>query len=279
MRLFILDMMNLAHKCYWVHKQLANSQGLHTGVMYGARNFMNEVFDNMEPTHFLAITDAEGPTFRHEMYDGYKANRTAKDYEFTMQIPYYYDMFNRMGIKTIALAGFEADDLIGSAVDFYKDQIDTFILSGDKDMNQLLGHERVKQCWTDVNPYGVPEVIIKLGIHPNQMVDYLALTGDSADNVPGVKGVGPKGAAKLLQEYKTLDGIYANIENIKAKALKKNLQENKENAILSKKLVAIRRDIGMPYTLDDLKVDRSCLSTPAVIELYKKLEFRTGIGI
>lgn len=276
-KLMILDVMNLAHKCYWVHKSLMNSHGRYTGVIYGARNFMNEVMYSLKPTHFLAITDAEGPTFRHEMYPEYKANRTAKDIEFTQQIPDYYEMFRRMGINIIECQGFEADDVIGSAVKTFQDQAEVTILSGDKDFMQLLGHPNVKLGWTDTPAIGVDGVQAKFGIHPSQMIDYLSIVGDTADNVPGVKGVGPKKASALLSEFQTLDGVYANIPNIKGKALPANLAKAKDNAYLSKSLVAIRTDIQLGLTLDQLAVSPACLSTPEVVELYKHLEFRTGI--
>ena len=269
--------MNLAHKCYWVHKELKNSAGRYSGVVYGARTFMNEVMHTMNPTHFLVITDASGPTFRHEIYNQYKANRSPKDPEFLQQIPDYYDMFRRMGINVIECPGYEADDLIGSAVEIFKEQAEVYILSSDKDFMQLLGHPNVRMTWTDSPVIGVPEVEAKLGIHPSQMIDYLSMVGDSADNIPGVKGIGPKGASTLLKSFRTLDGIYANLRNVKGKATLKKLETNKAEAYMAQKLVEIRRDIGIGLTLDQLTVNTNCLLTPEVNELYKALEFRTGI--
>ena len=149
-------------------------------------------------------------------------------------------------------------------------------MSGDKDFIQLLGHPNVTLGWTDKTPYGVEGVQTKLGIHPDQMIDYLSIVGDTADNIPGVKGVGPKKASALLAEYQTLDGVYENIPNIKGKALPANLTKAKDSAYFSKTLVEIRKDIQLGLTLDQLAVSESCLTAPAVVELYRALEFRTG---
>jgi len=273
--------MNLAHKCYWVHKELMNSKGRHTGMVFGARNFMVDVFQLIKPTHFLAVTDAPGPTFRHDMYPEYKAGRKPKDPEFLEQIPDYYDMFKRMGIHLIECKGFEADDVIGSAVRFFQDDAEVGILSSDKDFMQLLDHPNVSLGWTDKPFVGAEGVNLKLGIEANQMIDYLSLMGDAADNVPGVKGVGAKKASALLNEFGTLDGVYQNITNIKGNALPANLIKGKDNAYLSKSLVDIKTHINLGLSIDQLKVSELCLKTPEVVELYKALEFRSGneIGI
>ena len=271
-KLAILDLMNLAHRTYHFFKDMDS------GMVHGARLFMSDVINKIKPTHFLVVTDAPGDTFRHEIFSEYKANRGPKEPDFLTQLTDLHKMFACMGIHLIECKGYEADDLVGSAVESFKNDADILILSGDKDFMQLLTYPNVTLGWTDKEPIGQEGVWAKLGIDPRQMIDYLSLMGDSSDNIPGVKGVGPKKASQLLKEFVSLDSIYSNLNSIKGKALKENLIKSKDKAYLSKSLVEIYRNIDLGLSFDDLKIDNTCLRTPSVIDLYSRLGLKTGIS-
>ena len=189
-------------------------------------------------------------------------------------MPYINKLIDILGIPQINKKGFEADDIIGTLSGFGKEQgWEVVIVSGDKDFAQLID-PKVSMYDTMKNKvYDEQAVVEKWGVHPDQFIDYLALIGDSSDNIPGVRGVGPKTAEKLLAEYKTLEGVYENVENVSGKALKAKLADNKDMAYLSKELVTIVRDIELGVAADDLKIkpiDRDALS-----EILEELEFKS----
>lgn len=273
-KLAILDLMNLAHRTYHFFKEMEGN-----GMVHGARLFMSDVINKIKPTHLLVVTDAPGDTFRHEIFSDYKANRGPKEPGFIDQLSGLYKMFDCMGINIVECKGYEADDLVGSAVESFKDKGEIVILSGDKDFMQLLIYPNVTLGWTDKAPIGRTGVQEKLNVDPGQVIDYLSLRGDSSDNIPGVKGVGPKKASQLLKQYGTLDNIYHNLHLIKGKALKENLIKSQDNAYLSRALVGIYRNIDLGLSFDELKVDSSCLKTPSVIDLYSNLGLKTGTSV
>jgi DNA polymerase-1 len=276
-KIALLDLMNLAHRAYWSYKDMKSPEGKPSGVVHGARIFMTDVFNKINPTHFIVITDAPGDTFRHEIFPDYKGTRKDKEEDFKVQLTDLYKMFTLMGIHVIECPGYEADDVIGSAVEAFKDKGEVLILSGDKDFIQLLTHPNVSLGWTDkefIKSEGVPA---KLGIQAEQMVDYLSLTGDSSDNVPGVKGVGPKRASALLSQFGSLENIYTNLAAIKSNSVLNNLAKSKDNAYLSKSLVEIQKNIQLGLTLEQIRVNKACLSAPNVLALYSSLGLRTGI--
>jgi len=277
-RFFVIDAMNLAHRCYHVFKDLSTKSGFPTGTVYGASSFMFNLINGQKPDYLVVATDTKEPTFRHEMYSEYKANRPDKDNNFLRQLPVLYKMWENMGIPVIKMPGYEADDIIGSlAAQQAQDDRQIYIVSSDKDFMQCVNknvfiYKPLK--WPNFELVDANRTLEKIGVTPSQMVDYLAITGDVSDNVPGVKGIGAKGAAKLLGEFHSLEGIYNNIGTIKGKN-KDKLEMCKGEAYMSKNLVQINLKLDLTLNIDDAKLDANALTNDKLKDFYKKLEFKS----
>lgn len=222
---------------------MKNEEGLPTNALYGVLKMLYQIIEKKQPDYMVCCFDSKEPSFRKDMYSEYKANRSEMPEDLEVQVPYLKTMMDRFLISSWENPGFEADDLIASLVSFAKTKKwETYIVSGDKDFSQIVDHNVfLYDTMKDLiyNPEGVEE---KWGLPPSQMQDYLSLTGDSSDNIPGVKGIGPKGAIRLLKSYRNLEGIYSHIEEVK-KSLKEKLLKDKEMAFLSKELVALKKDV------------------------------------
>jgi DNA polymerase-1 len=269
---FIIDAMAVAHRFYYAHITLKNSDGVPTGVVYGTKGFIEEVIHLHKPDYLVVATDPKGGSFRNKLYEGYKANRKKKDDDFLTQLPYFYELFQHMNIPVLNIPDYEADDVIGSITKkFDSDDIEFYILSRDKDFMQLVRHNVFLLPDVAGPPVDINGVFYKTGLAPAQFIDYLAITGDSADNIPGVKGIGPKGAEKLLKAYGTLDGVYQNIHAIKD-TYKKKLQKSGGDAVISKVLARIELDVEIPISLKDMTGYNT--SSQEVWDLYEKLEIK-----
>lgn len=271
---YIIDALALAHRAYWTFKDLKTSEGRLTGVVYGASRFIEHIVDTYHPECLLVATDAPGDTFRHEIYMDYKANRKPKDESFIDQLPDFYTMFEKMGVPVMSMDGYEADDIIGSIVT-QRDDVNFTIVSGDKDFMQLISPNV-----SLLRPLGHPDfellteesVIAKLGIRPDQVVDYLAICGDAADNIPGVKGIGPKGAEKLLKSYGDIEGIYFNLHQVVGKNYER-LHKSVDNAKMSKKLAQIKLDLELEIDYES-GFTFDCRSEEVEDFYYNELEFK-----
>ena len=220
-------------------------------------NSVIKIIKDENPDYLCITMDTKGPTFRHEMYDAYKANRKAMPDEIQQQIPIFYDLFKDSNIPVLELKGFEADDILGTLTSkINENNLMKYIVSGDKDLMQLVNKStNVYSIGNKFKPftiYNEDKVLDKWGIEPSKMIDYLSLIGDSSDNIPGVAGVGPKTALKLLMEYNNLENIYESIDEIKNPKLKDKLIDNKENALMSKELVTIDLDVPVSFSLDNM---------------------------
>lgn len=209
-----------------------------------------------------------------EMYDDYKANRSEMPDELAQQIPYIKKLGEYLGIPALEIAPYEADDIIGTLVKWGRGQgFEVQIISGDKDFSQLIeDHVYLYDTMKGVR-YDAKGVFEKWGVRPDQFIDFQAIVGDSSDNIPGVKGIGEKGAAKLLEQFKSLEDIYENIEQVSGKSIKEKLEAHKDMAFLSKKLVTISTDVPVPaetefYKLQSFKMDD-------LINLMRELNFKT----
>lgn len=273
-KIFLVDVSAMFFRAFFAIRPLSNSKGLPTNALYGFLSMTVKLLRDVQPDYMAFCFDRPEPSFRVELDPRYKANRSEMPEELAPQIPYIRKLSDALGIPCYSVKGYEADDLIGSFTRWGREQgLDVTIVSGDKDFGQMIGpHVQMYDTMKDVK-YDVDGVIEKWGVHPDQFIDYLALIGDSSDNIPGVKGVGPKTAQKLLAEFKTLDGIYENIDSIKSKSVVKKLTENKDEAYLSKKLVTIVTDMDMEYKLDELKLKP--IDESEVKELLGELEFKT----
>lgn len=263
--LVLVDGSSLAFRMFYAlfSMGLRSSSGIPTGALYG---FFSSIFDLIEkhnPTMLAVAFDREEPTFRKEEYVEYKANRLEMPDDLKKQWPLIKEGVQMLGIPLYELPGYEADDVIGTvAKDAERRGIRVDILTGDKDAFQLV---------TDVDgdiqvlmpparggglvTYRRAEVFEKMGVWPEQIIDYKALCGDSSDNIPGVKGIGPKTAVELLTQYKTLDGIYEHVEELKSKSVKGKLTEGKEIAYKSQMLATIKLDVPMEFDFAHCRLD------------------------
>lgn len=261
--LYLLDGYALIYRSYFafINRPLLNSSGFNTSAVFGFFRSLAALFETYDPKLFGVILDSTVPTFRHEMYPEYKANREKAPDDLHAQVPVIQEVLKAMNIKSVRMDGYEADDIMAYFARKCKEEgRPCYIITGDKDLLQLVG-DGVKVMKPDKGEYMIldePDVTDVWGVRPDQIIDYLALCGDSADNIPGVKGIGPKTAVKLLADYDTLDGIYENLDNLAAGS-KKKLAENRENAYLSRKLVILADDFGIdiePDILDTADLDK-----------------------
>ena len=254
-KLLLIDGNSIMNRAFYGTQSgmLQNAEGLFTGAVFGFLNIFLKVVNDEKPTHVAVAFDLKAPTFRHKMYEGYKATRKGMPPELAAQMPVIKEVLAAMNCPCLELPGFEADDIIGTcAVQAEKEGLETLILTGDKDSLQLVT-ERIhvllpvtKQGATTVSVMDIDAVKERLlGVAPSQVVDMKALMGDSSDNIPGVPGVGEKTAAGLLVEYGDLDNLYAHVNEIKKPALKQKLEENKELAYLSRTLAEINCSVPM----------------------------------
>ncbi len=241
---------------YALPQHLKNKEGFPTGLLTGFTNFISTLQKQHDSDYIIFAIDSKGPTFRNEVDSNYKAHRVAPPEELTMQLPIAIEWIDKMGYKTLGQVGFEADDIIATVVRFAKKQgYNVRVVSHDKDLYQLIDDgkivlvDAIKRKTVDEDA-----CFAKYGVTPKQFIDYQSILGDSADNIPGIKGIGKVGAEKLLQEYSTLDNIYANLGTIKG-ALQKKLIESKENAYMSKILVTLRDDVFESLDFEEYKMD------------------------
>jgi len=241
---------------YALPQHLKTKDGFPTGLLTGFTNFISTLQKQHDSDYIVFAIDTKGDTFRNKIDPNYKANRKSPPEELTMQLPIAIEWIDKMGYKTLGLEGFEADDIIATVTKFAKERgYNVRVVSHDKDLYQLIDDGKVVIV-DAIKKKTMDEVACfeKYGVTPKQFTDYQSILGDSADNVPGVKGIGKVGAEKLLKEYGTLDNIYANIDEIKG-ATQKKLIAAKDDAYMSKKLVTLRDDVFEEFDFQEYKMD------------------------
>jgi len=280
-KLFIIDSMALIFRSFYAFNRtsLSTKDGVQTGAVYGSALFINKVISEEKPDYLICVTDAPGDTFRHELFKDYKAHRDAMPDDLKGQLPFFFELLTAFGCPAMSLKGYEADDLIGTiAKRFSSADLEVYIVSGDKDFMQLVSDD-IKMFVPKKNEesviVGLSEVADKFHCPPERVIDCLALIGDTADNVPGVPGIGEVTAAKLIEQYGSLEGIYENIEQIKAKKQKETLIENKDGAFLSRRLVTIDTQVPLEFSLEDFQCKEGSTSSDLLLNFYKKLEFKS----
>lgn len=276
-KIILVDGNNLLFRSYYATAYsgnlMQNSKGFPTNAIYGFVNMINKIITEEEPKYMIVAFD-KGKTFRHEQYDFYKQGRSETPEELKVQFPIAKDILNAMGIKYYECDNYEADDIIGTFARYCDEEEDFIgtIVSSDKDLLQLISPDidmkLLKQ--KDYIRYNEQTFFEDYGIPPKQVVDLKALMGDPSDNIPGVKGVGEKTALKLLQQYKTLDGVYEHIDEIKGK-LHEKLVDDKENAYMSYKIATIVRDVPMEISIPDIKYRGN--DVEKLNDIYEELEF------
>jgi DNA polymerase I len=271
--IYLIDGSSYVYRAYHAMGSLSNSAGKPTGAVFGFTNMIVKALKDKAPQYICVVFDAKGPTFRHEKFKEYKANRPPMPEDLRIQIPYIHTIVDAYRIPALSLEGFEADDIIATitrearALGFH-----VTIVSADKDLMQLVGEGvRMWDPQQDV-VYDPDAVKKKFGVPPEQLRDLLALAGDSSDNVPGVLGVGPKTAARLLNDFGTLEGVYEQIERVPQKKLKENLARDKEGAFLSRDLVSLRDDVPLDRGPEDLVLGEP--DSERLREIFKELEFK-----
>ena len=252
-----------------ISQNLTNDSGFPTGAMFGVVNAIKHLQRKYQGAKIIMVFDAKGSNFRHQMFPDYKANRSPAHDDLIIQIEPLYKIIRAMGFHFLCEEGVEADDVIATLSRFAaKSGIETIIASGDKDLFQLVGGN-IKQLDMKGKLYSEAEVEEKMGVRPNQILDLLALTGDSVDNIPGVPSVGPKTAAKWLEQYSDIEGVKANAEKIGGKVGEK-LRESFDLLDLSYQLVQLKFDVQLPF---DILEDEPGENTEELIALYKEFGF------
>lgn len=276
----ILDGMALIYRAFYafINSPMRNSKGLNTSAMFGFVNTVVHLIEKEQPTHIVACLDPSGPTFRHERFPEYKANRQAMPQELRDSIPWIAEILAAMRITTLRQPGFEADDLIGTLTRMADEQggLESYMVSKDKDLGQLLSptctFRRPGKKGSDFEVVTMEAFLEEWGIaEPRQIIDILALMGDASDNIPGVPGVGEVTAKKLIAQFGSIENMLANTADIKGK-LRQKIEENAENARLSYELATIRRDVPLAIKIEDCK--RQEFDTEALRDILSKLEFR-----
>lgn len=276
-KIILVDGNNLLFRSYYATAYtgnvMKNSKGFPTNALFGFTNMINKIVEEEKPTRMVVAFD-KGKTFRHEKYDFYKGGRSETPDELKVQFPIAKQMLGFMGIKYYEIDNYEADDIIGTFARLCNED-DNYIgtiISSDKDLLQLISPQvdikLLKQ--KDYIRYNLDSFRDDYGIEPINIIDLKALMGDASDNIPGVKGIGEKTALKLLHEYKTLDGIYENIDNIKG-ATKEKLVNDKDNAYMSYEIATICKEVPMDINMDDIVCKD--IDIEALNKLYEELEF------
>lgn len=260
----IIDGHAMAYRAHYAmfNQNMTNKDGMPTETIFGFFRMLGKIIEDRNPDHFCLVFDPPTKNFRHELYSAYKETRSATPPELKLQIDELQEMLKELKLPMVIAEGVEADDVIASMVHQWRDQpIEITMVSGDKDLYSLLFDNvlmlRPKKGVSEFAEITAESVQEELGITREQVPEFMALTGDSSDNVPGVKGIGPKGATKLINTYGNLDTIYEKIEEIKPLGTQEKLAENQENAFLSRELVTLKHDIELKVTLDDLTWDRA----------------------
>jgi DNA polymerase I len=243
-----VDGSSYIYRAYHAIRGLSNSQGLPTNAIFGFTRMLIKLLEDRKPIYLIMLFDYKGPTFRHKIYEKYKANRMAMPEDLIVQIPYIKEVTQGLNLPSLELEGYEADDLIGTlATKAEKAGFSVIVVTGDKDFMQLVT-ENI-QIWDPMKDKAITIDIIRksFGLEPSQMIDVMGLSGDTSDNIPGVPGIGTKTAVSLIQTYGNLDHLYENVDNLTRKKQKENLIKFKDQAYLSRRLVKIDRQAPVEF--------------------------------
>ena len=283
MKLLVIDGNSIINRAFYgVKSALTNAEGVPTNAVYGFTNLLLKTEAEYRPDMIACAFDRREPTFRHKMYDGYKATRKGMPDELAVQMPLLKELLDSFGICRLELAGYEADDIIGTlSAKCEKEGVDCVILTGDRDDFQLIG-DKTKVAFTVTKNHetttelkGEAEIKAEYGgLTPRDLIEVKALMGDSSDNVPGVPGIGEKSALELIAAYKTLENLYDRLDDLKGSRREK-LEAGRDSAFLSRDLVTIDRAVPLDVTFDDMVFARK--ATPALMDNLRRLGFNSII--
>ncbi len=278
-KLILIDSNAIIHRAFHALPPLKTKDGTPSGAVYGFALTLLAVLEKEKPDYIMAAFDMKGPTFRHEKFEDYKAKRVKAPDELYEQIPVVKEMLESFGVPIFEQKGFEADDIIGTVAKNknLNGEIERVIVTGDADSFQLVDDDiKIFMLQKGIKDTAIIDergVKKKFGLRPDQIIDYKSLRGDPSDNIPGVKGIGDKGAVNLLSEYETLEGVYENIEKIKPDGLKKKLEDDRENAFLSQELATIVTDMELDFGLEKCRKDN--LDNESLAAFFRKMGFRS----
>lgn len=253
--LFIIDGSSIMYRAFHaIPPTFTSSKGMPTNAVYGFTQSLRKILHDYSP-HYIGIAfDVKGPSFRHELFTEYKAERPPMPDTLSLQVPYIKQVVEAFNIPVIEKEGFEADDVIATIVKrFEGNGLRVALVTSDKDMYQLVDENTFILDYINDKEYGPAEVAQKFGVGPQLIRDYLGLAGDSSDNIPGVPGVGPKTACKLLNEYGSIEGVFQNVEGISKEKLKENLKTYKDQAFLSRELATLHPQVPVEFKLEDFE--------------------------
>ncbi|MBR3306709.1 MAG: DNA polymerase I [Lachnospiraceae bacterium] len=279
MKLVLIDGHSIINRAFYGLPDLTNSEGLHTGAVYGFLNIMLRIIGEEKPDHLAVAFDVHAPTFRHEMYKEYKGTRKPMPEELREQVPLLKEMLKAMGIATVEKPGLEADDILGSlAKQAEATGAEVALISGDRDLLQIASDHikiripKTKRGGTEIEDYYAADVVKAYQMDPEHFIQLKALMGDTSDNVPGVPKVGEKTATELMLKYGSIEGIYENLEDISKASIRESLRENRELADLSLKLVTIKTDADTGLSFEDAEYKDPF--TDEALKLCRRLEFK-----
>ncbi len=282
-KILLIDGHSILNRAFYGLPDLTSPEGLHTGAVYGFLNILFRVLEEEKPEYLAVAFDRSEPTFRHQKYPEYKGTRKPMPEELKEQLPMLQEMLAAMGITTVSLAGYEADDLLGTLAKRSEEKgMDVTILSGDRDLLQLASKKtliripKTAKGQTIIESYHEDEVLEHYQVTPPQIIELKALMGDSADNISGIPGVGEKTATRLIKEYGTVENAYAHAEEIPQKRARESLLEHYELAQLSRELAAICTDSPVEFSCEDARVGD--FYTKEAYELCRKLDFRSFLN-
>lgn len=278
-KILLIDGHSILNRAFYGLPDLTNSEGMHTGAVYGFLNILFRILEEEKPDYLTVAFDLHEPTFRHKLYEAYKGTRKAMPEELREQVPLIKEMLAAMGVKTVSLPGFEADDLLGTLAKRSEEQgMDVTILSGDRDLLQLATEKvmirlpKTSRGKTTIEDFHARQVKEKYQVSPPQIIELKALMGDASDNIPGIPGVGEKTATKMIVEFGSIENAYAHLEEVKPNKARESLRAHYDLASLSKTLATINTDSPLEFSYEEARLGNLC--TPEAYQLCKKLEFK-----
>lgn len=285
-KLVLIDGHSILNRAFFGLPDLTNSEGLHTNAVYGFLNILFKILEEEKPDYLTVAFDVHAPTFRHKMFDAYKGTRSPMADALRQQVPLMKEMLRAMGVRIVELEGYEADDILGTIAGMgEREGMDVSVVSGDRDLLQLATEHvkiripKTKKTGTEIEDYLAADVKARYLVTPKEFIDVKALMGDTADNIPGVPGIGEKTATALIEKYGNIEAVHEDAANVKPPRASKNIVEFWNQAVLSKELATIITNVPIAYDFAEAKLDRiQDLYTEDAYLLCKRLEFKNLLG-
>lgn len=285
-KLVLIDGHSILNRAFFGLPDLTNSEGVHTNAVYGFLNILFKILEEEQPDYLTVAFDVHAPTFRHKMFEGYKGTRGPMDDALREQVPLMKEMLTAMGVCIVEKEGYEADDLLGTlAFSGEREGMEVSVVSGDRDLLQLATKHikiripKTKKTGTEIEDYLEEDVKARYQVTPKEFIDVKALMGDTADNIPGVPGIGEKTATALIAEYGSIEEVHAHADVIRPPRASKNIVEYWDQAVMSKTLATIITDVPLAYDFADARLEKTAdLYTSEAYAVCKRLEFKNMLS-